>query len=570
MVATVVVLAGAWAGWTAYQVNRDLGAAIDDASALRKAVEQNDSSATTAALDDIQAHSAAAADRTGGLTWSALGHLPVYGDDVQGVAVASDVAHDLAEDGAEPLVEVSDQLDSVVPSSGQIDVAAVEAMQEPVAAGHSAFDDAATRLAAEDSGGYVERLRIKYRELQSQVDDLDAVLSSTDTAVQLLPTMLGSESPQNYLLIFQNNAEIRATGGLPGAVSLVHADDGKVEMVRQVAANTFGMTARPVLPLTDAETGIYGGILGTYFLDANLQPDFSRASDLWKARWEQVYPERLDGVLSVDPVAISYLLKATGPIEVDGVTLTADNAVDELLSGAYQRFPDPADQDAWFREVARAVFDQISKGVESPQDLVRALATGVREHRVFMHSFDDTQQSIVAGKAIADDLVTDPTAAPQVGFYLNDGTASKMSYYLRYDVDVNATYCTNGVQGLSGHAVLVSDTPDDVESLPDYVTGDYAAYGGRPGSQFVQVYIYGPVGGGITALAINGKPLTGPGPIMDRGRPVSNVSLLLNPGQKLDLTWRMKTGQGQTSDATVDVTPSVASGMASSAAESAC
>ena len=565
-----VVIFAAWAAWTAYQVNRDLSAAVDDAGTLRTAVESDDDAAVQAALGRLQDHSAAAADRTGGLTWSILERVPAYGDDARGIAVASAVARDLAESGVAPLIQVSEELDLIVPAQARVDVGALEAMREPVRTGLAAFDDAAARLHGEDSSGYVERLRTKYRELARQVDDAAETLASADTTLRVLPPMLGGAGPRNYLLVFQNNAEIRATGGLPGAVSVVRADDGRVRMTRQVAANTFGRTQRPVLPLTDAERSIYRDLVGTYFLDANLQPDFSRAADLWRARWEQVHPERLDGVLSLDPVAISYLLGATGPVEVGGVTLTEDNAVEELLSRVYLRLPDPADQDAWFREVARTVFDRVSTGVGAPQELVRALAAGVRERRVFVHSFDDGLQAAIVGKAVAGDLVTDPDAAPQVGFYLNDGTASKMSYYLRYDVSVDATYCNQGVQGLTGHATLMSDAPEDAAALPDYVTGGYAGYGGRVGSQLVQVYIYGPVGGEITALALNGKPLRGPDPVLDRGRPVLNATLMLEPQQKVDLTWTMKAGPGQTDDVRVHVTPSVDAGSSSSRAASAC
>ena len=340
----VVVLAAAWAGWTAYRVNQDLTAAVDDATVLRQAVENGDDGddvVARSALTDLQTHSGSAADRTDGLTWSVLEKVPFFGDDAQGVAVVSGVVDDLSDSGIESLVEVSADLESIVPTNGKVDLAAVERLQGPVSSARASFAKADDRLSAEDSSGYVERLRSKYRELAGQVSDASAAMDSADTAIQILPAMLGASSSQNYLLIFQNNAEIRATGGLPGAVSLVHADSGAVSMTRQVAANTFGFTDKPVLPLTPAEREIYGDIVGTFFLDANLQPDFPRASDLWRARWEQVHPEQIDGVLAIDPVAISYVLGATGPIQVDGVTLTQDNAVDELLHEVYLRYRDP-------------------------------------------------------------------------------------------------------------------------------------------------------------------------------------------------------------------------------------
>jgi hypothetical protein len=565
----VVLLAAAWAGWTAYRVNQDLTSAVDDVTALRQAVEDGDDAAADAALAQLREHSGSAADRTDGLIWSVLEQVPSYGDDAHGVAVVSDVIDDLSRSGIEPLVRVSGDLESIVPSGGRIDPIAVQTLQAPMASAHAAFVAADDRLSAEDPSGYVERLRSKYRELAGQVDDAATALASADTAVQVLPTMLGADGAQNYLLIFQNNAEIRATGGLPGAVSLVRADDGQVEMTRQVAANTFGNTAKPVLPLTAAEEEIYSEKLGTFFLNANLQPDFPRASDLWKARWEQVYSEKIDGILSIDPVAISYVLGATGPIEAEGVTLTEDNAVDELLHEVYLRYDDPADQDTFFRAVASTMFDRISQGAESPRDLIAALAKGADEHRLYVHDFDTDVQDELAGTGVAGEVVTDASSRPEVGVYLTDATGAKMSYYLRYDVDVDATYCTNGVQGLSAHARLMSEAPEDAASLPPYLTGG-GAYGVKPGNQVVFVRLFGPVDGTVSGVALNGKPITGFPSVDYDGRKVFTAVVELKPQQRADLTWRMKTGPGQDRDVQVRVTPSVQSGSSSSTASSAC
>jgi hypothetical protein len=565
----LVLLAAAWAGWTAYRVNQDLTAAVDDVTVLRQAVEDGDGAAADAALTSLRDHSGSAADRTDGPMWSVLERLPSYGDDAHGVAVVSDVIDDLSESGIEPLVQVSSDLESIVPSGGKIDPTAVESLQGPVASARAAFAEADERLSAEDSSGYVERLRSKYRELAGQVDDASRALSSADTAVQVLPAMLGADGAQNYLLIFQNNAEIRATGGLPGAVSLVRADDGAVSMTRQVAANTFGFTDEPVLPLTPAEQEIYGDILGTYFLDANLQPDFPRASDLWKARWEQVYPEKIDGILSIDPVAISYVLGATGPIDVEGVTLTEENAVDELLHEVYLRYEDPADQDTFFRAVASTMFDKISGGTESPRDLIGALARGADEHRLYVHDFDTEVQDKLAGTGVAGELVTEASSRPEVGVYLTDGTGSKMSYYLRYDVNIGATYCTDGVQGLSAHARLMSNAPADAASLPRYLTGG-GAYGVKPGNQLVFLRLFGPVDGTVSAVALNGKPITGFPSVDYNGRKVFTAVVQLKPQQMVDLTWRMTSGPDQTSDVEVNVTPSVEAGTSSTVIRSAC
>lgn len=566
----VVLLAAAWSGWTAHRVNEDLSAAVDDVTVLRAAIEDGDDAAADGALAALQEHAGSASDRTDGPTWSVLEHLPRFGDDARGVAVASAVVDDVSEQAIRPLIDASADLDALAPRDGRFDPDAIVSLQEPVAQAHAALEDASTRLDDEDASGYVERLRSKYRLLAREVRETAAALDTADRAVQVLPTMLGVDGARHYLLVFQNNAEIRATGGLPGAVSVLRARDGEVALTRQVAANTFGYTERPVLPLTPGEQDVYGDKLGTFFLNANLQPDFPRAAELWKARWEQVYPTEVDGVMSLDPVAISYLLEATGPIDVGGTTVDGANAVDLLLHDTYVRYPDPADQDAFFRAVARTMFDRITSGVAEPRALLSALARGADEHRLYLHDFDEAVQAQLGGTGVSGELKVQPTPAPQVGVYLSDGTGSKMSYFLRYNASVDATYCNAGVQGMTGRLSLGSDAPTDAAiSLPAYITGGSTS-GVPAGTQRVFVRIFGPVGGSVGGVALNGKPITGFPAVDYDGRAAFTAVVDLEPQQMADLTWRMKSGVDQVGDVDVRVTPGVEEGSTSSTVDSAC
>ena len=551
-----LVLAGAlWVGWLAWRVNSDLNAAVDDAERLQTALEAGDDAGVDEALDDLQDHSTSAADRTDGLTWSVLTHIPHYGDDAEGVRLVSDVIADLSNDGIEPLVRTASDIDNVIPSGGQVDLEALEELRGPVREARAALEEADRRLAGGDPVGYVNRLKTKYRELASRVSSAAESVTSADRALQVMPTMLGGEEPRQYLLVFQNNAEIRATGGLPGAVSLVEAHQGKLRITRQVAANSFGRAPAPVLPLTEAEMAMYGPELGTFFLDANFTPDFPRTADLMKARWEQVYDEDLDGVVSLDPVVLSYVLDVLGPVSVGDFTLSGDNVVDVLLHEVYLRYADPAEQDAYFRKVAKAVFDKISSGADDPLALIRALARGAHEGRVYVHSFRQSEQSSIAGSDVTGELLTEASGTPQINVTMNDATGAKMSYYLRSSVHVDSTYCSGGVQGFSGKAQLQSIAPPDAASLPDYVTGG-GQFGIEPGAQLVLLRIFGPVGGDVKDLRFNGKS-TGLDVVDQDGRQVATTTVYLEPGQTIDVSWRMTTGPEQRANAQVTVTPSI-------------
>ena len=241
-----------------------------------------------------------------------------------------------------------------------------------------------------------------------------------------------------------------------------------------------------------------------------------------KARWEQEYADRIDGVFAVDPVALSYVLAGTGPVTVGEVELTADNVVDELLHNVYLRYENPLDQDEFFRQAAQAVFTQLTSGEGDPQEILRGLARGASEHRLLVHSFDAEEQASLSGRTVAGELVTEPTAQPQVGVYLNDTTAAKMSYFLRNTVEVRAESCQAGVQTLAGSATLQSVAPADAgATLPDYVTGGGVS-GIPPGTQVVTLRLYGPVDGTIDASRSTAKPLEDVDVIDHDGRPVGH------------------------------------------------
>ncbi len=148
--------------------------------------------------------------------------------------------------------------------------------------------------------------------------------------------MLGADRPREYLLLFQNNAEIRATGGMPGSWARISAENGRIDMVEQGTASDFPTADSPVVPLTEAEVAVYGEEYGAYFQDPGFAPDFQRGAEIWAAHWARRFPDvDLDGVLAIDPVAMSYLLDGTGPVSAEGRRLTSSNAVEELLSRPY-------------------------------------------------------------------------------------------------------------------------------------------------------------------------------------------------------------------------------------------
>ncbi|WP_134768415.1 DUF4012 domain-containing protein [Nocardioides sp. 1609] len=569
MSAAIVAVVG-YTVWLTYQVQQDLGDAEAAVSDLRQALNGDDAAARDRAIADLQDAARSAENRTDGAWWSVMTHVPLVGDDADGVRVLSRTLSSVATDAVAPIASTVDALDGVY-QGGRIDLAAVESMQEPVGRASEALTAAATEVQAVDSSGFVGVLDRRFDDYADQLERAAVSLRSADTAVRVLPRMVGADGPRDYLLLFQNNAEVRATGGMPGAWALIHAEDGRIDMARQGVAGDFPTADTPVVPLTPEEVEVYGKEIGVFFQNPGFAPDFPRAAQMWDAHWDRRFPNvDLDGVLALDPVGMSYLLEGTGPVTVDGRSLTSENLVEELLSRPYLEL-EPEEQDVFFGGAARAIFDAASTDVRSPVSLVDGFERAAREGRFLVASFDEEDQALLADSRVLGELAGDDQRTPHVDVGLNDATGSKMSYYLRYRVTVESMSCENDRQQLAAQMTLNQViTAADAAELPVSVTGG-GVRGVDAGSQVVSIRIYSPAGGAIGDITLNGRKVE---PfeqnVRVKDRQVVTVVTELSTLDDAVINWTMESGPGQVGDGELGVTPSVVSGIAGGVFRSSC
>lgn len=569
VVLALLVVAGIYTAWLAWQVQGELRDAEASASDLQESWRSQDARGRDQAADDLASQASAAHGHTSGLWWRALGHLPLVGDDVDGVAAVSRSLDVIAEDAVVPLGDSVDGLDGVV-ADGRVDLDAVAELEAPVGQAHAALAEAAGDLAGLDSSGYVDALRTRFDRYADLVHGLRSGLSSAEKAVAVLPTMAGGDGPKDYLLLFQNNAEIRDLGGMPGAWALVHTDDGAIEMTRQGTASDFPTADEPVLPLTDEERAVYGPEVGIYFQNPGWTMDFPRAAELWQAHWDRRFPDdSIDGVMAIDPVALSYLLDGTGPVTVGDVTLTRENAVSELLNKPYVE-SDTTAQDAFFAEASRAIFEAATGSLGSPTAFMEGLNQAAGEGRLLVSSFDEPVAADLAGTKVEGALSGDDGSTPHVDIGLSDLTGSKMSYYLRYGAQVDAMKCRDGIQDLTGTVTLNQViAPSEAADLPISVTGG-GLHGTDPGSQYVMVRVRGPYGGSIDEVRLGGRKLIDVRARSIRGRPVVSVDVLLSSRKDAILTWSGRTGRNQTDAVELAMTPGISLGRYRSSSATAC
>jgi hypothetical protein len=145
--------------------------------------------------------------------------------------------------------------------------------------------------------------------------------------------MLGFDTPRTYLLLLQNNTELRPGGGFIGSYAVVTLDRGQVN-VRVLEGSEAVDKATPsglMVPPTPLVT--YLGVPTWYFRDANWSPDFpTSANEVLKAyrRAHGAYADDIDVVAAVTPTVLEGLLRKIGPVTVQGKTFTAENVTEKL------------------------------------------------------------------------------------------------------------------------------------------------------------------------------------------------------------------------------------------------
>lgn len=564
VIGIVVIVLIAWASWVAVRglMARD---ALQSAASQIRAAQSDASVELLGSLgelsSDVGAKTADAASLTSDPLWRAAEVLPWAGPNLVAFRETAASIDDIVREALPPLATVSETIDAnaLTLRGGGLPVAELRDAQPQISKAQQVVAGATETVLDIETESVLPQIGEAVSQVRALAVQADELLTGLDTAARILPPMLGIDEEREYLFLFQNNAELRAGGGIPGATSVIAASEGRIDLVEQSDTSDFrGSSGEPVLELSTEERALYSDILGTYIQNATMTPDFARSGELAQARWQQLTGQTVDGVIAVDPVALSYLLEATGPVVLpDGTQLNADNAVSTLLSDVYSRFEEPAAQDAFFALAAATVFDEFSNYEGSPTALLEALARGAEERRLLLWSDRDDEQELLGATGLTGTLPVSNADAAGFSVYLNDATGAKMDYYLDGTFGASAQTCRNdGRPEYRLGATLTSSAPQDAAStLPRYVTGG-EVFGVPEGEIRTDVSFFVPQGAIIRGLTVDGQEV-GFTSAMLNGYPVAQVRVQLTPGQISSIVVEVLGAEGASDMIKLEHTPMV-------------
>lgn len=154
------------------------------------------------------------------------------------------------------------------------------------------------------------------------VDSSSQFIISSKPLLEVAPYLLGTESERTYLVLFQNDKELRPTGGFITAYSLAKVNNGKFVPIS--SSDIYDLDAK-YTPSVPAPQPIIDYLKGPYLLSKNLRlrdmnwsPDFEESMKVFAQEFSKVEGTKIDGIIAVDTTTLVYLLDVIGPIGVPG------------------------------------------------------------------------------------------------------------------------------------------------------------------------------------------------------------------------------------------------------------
>lgn len=506
---SIIVLLGlglAWIVVSGLLAERELTAAQHGVSQLRNELAAADLDRLSSTSQELRTHAHRAHRLTTGPAWWLAAHVPWAGDPLESARGCAQQADALGSQVLAPMVTVANSvtLGNLV-VNGSVRLAPIQAAAPTVRHADTELSSASAavdKLPGNTWLGPVNRGRQRF------VDSLDSLrrqVGALDRVTSVLPQMLGSSQPKRYFIGFENEAESRGLGGIPGAFVIVTADRGHVS-VSQFESDTTLDKVRTDLDLGADYARRYGQAEpASTYPNSTISPDFSDAGRIWAAMWQKYSGQHIDGAVAIDPTALSYLLKVTGPARLaDGQQVSAANVVSLTQRQLYSRYPDVTQRKAYLILIAKAISNKLLTAHGSTA-LVNAAGRAAGERRLLVWSADSTTQKVLAGTA-AGGLLTAGNG-PFASFSTVNATGGKLDYYLARTMSYRRTSCAAGSPVTATLTLTNAVAPGP---LPAYVTirADKPGYPTKPGDNKVLVSYYATPGSKLGSVAVDGHRTT--------------------------------------------------------------
>lgn len=237
-----------------------------------------------------------------------------------------------------------------------------------------------------------------FHNYRQQLPKFLTYLKTAEQSLAVAPHLIGSNGPRQIAILFQNNRELRPTGGFIGSFGIVNLYDGKLKDWKMYdvydADGQLKGYVEPPLPIRD-----HLGEASWYLRDANWDPDFPTSAKRISWFLNKEMSLNPDIIMAFDVTALERLFAAVGPINIPEFPqpLTHENIYHVLQTEVEQNFfPGSHRKKDLLTLVAQSLMAKFSHLDQSAfPNLAQAIADNVNQKNLLIASLNpDIQQSL--------------------------------------------------------------------------------------------------------------------------------------------------------------------------------
>ena len=489
---------------------------LQDVKSIQTAIGENDYAAAAQSAQHASELTGSIAGELSSPLWMVASIIPVYGQDISGMRDLMTALDDAFDEGLVPLTKTlaANPPDSLISTDRRINVAAVTQLLDAVQNAAPSMQKCAD-VAESLPEMHIEQLKSVVDPAKEKLTTINATFQKAAALAPVAGPVLGANGNRTYLIVAQNSAELRSSGGFPGSMGTLEIRDGEIILndfskVYDVLTDTNPSS----VSITDEEYALFGAAGMDCPRDAGIDPDFTRVASIWAASYEERNVAHLDGVISITPSVVQDILAIVGPVTLpDGTELTGSNATKVLQSDIYWKYlaegADPdgtggAVTDALFAQAAHETFNKLFSNLNADTliKFASCMAKDMEDRTVMFWLTDEGEQAILASLDCSGALNDDPMR-PELGVFFSLWVGSKMGWYV--DIDNQVLESKKNADGSYTYKMQTTFTDtvssEEIASGGEYIIGDIYDY--EYGILYPCLYIYAPAGGSISNLESN-------------------------------------------------------------------
>lgn len=418
-------------------------------------------------------------------------------------AVARSAMH--VVEGASVLAE---RLPAVQAQGGGVDLAALAAIEHDVASSARGARQALSDLRTTETDLTPRKVRDARRDALAALEPVVTALDRASAGLHLVSGLLGARGDRSVLVMLQNNAELRGTGGYAATFATGRTSAGRLVLdpLRDVVAFADPAERARRVPAPAEYAMDYGPLSGdtTVWRSWNMSPHVPDSAVVGARVAGAVLGHEPDVLVLVDVPAMARLAQlGDGVVMPDGSTLSPDELSRALLVDAYEDAGEEREaQDrrrVQLQAAATSTFTGLLSGQLPVADVARALADLVAGRHLTAWSARPDEQATLEALGAAG-AVQAPPGSDLSHVSVNNLGGNKLDIYVDRTVSVEAVVSPTEAQVVQ-RVVFRNTAPDD---LVRYVAGPHS-----PGTVFSRVELSLPADAEDVAAVQDGRPWPG-------------------------------------------------------------